>query len=154
MRHPAPFHSVAFILIAGIFFQRESAILALARGSGHIRVAISLTVCGGQSGQRKWLSIRGWFSRDARVEGRMNDVKYVKYVCRIFRRVVAEMLGVVGVGAGNSQSGVDAGGGEEGDWIWLCVTTSRLDLSSSPLTGDEKLGRKERISPLLPSKQL
>jgi len=59
------------------------------------------------------------------------------------------MLGVVGVGAGNSQSGVDAGGGEEGEWIWLCVTTSRLDLSS-PLTGDEKLGRKERVpsSPL------
>lgn len=75
----------------------------------------------------------------------MNDVKYVKYVCRIFRRVVAEMLGVVGVGAGNSQSGVDAGGGEEGEWICLCVTTSRLDLSSSPLTGDEKLGRKERV---------
>lgn len=150
---PGTFHSVAFILIApGIFFQRESAILALTKGFGHIRVAISLAGCGGQGGRWKWIGIRGWFSRNARVERWMNDVWGTSNTCAVFSRESwpSKMLGVVGVGAGNSQSGVDAGGGEEeGEWIWLCVATSRLDLSPSPSTGDEKLGGREGI-PLYP----
>jgi len=61
------------------------------------------------------------------------------------------MSGVVGGGAGNSQSRMGAGGGATGDGrIWLCVATSQLDLSSSPPTGDERLSGEEGFS-LVPS---
>lgn len=61
------------------------------------------------------------------------------------------MSGVVGGGAGNSQSRVGADGGVTGDGrIWLCVATSRLDLSSSPPTGEERRDGKEGFPLVLP----
>jgi len=77
-------------------------------------------------------------------------VRYVKYVYRIFfgwgggDAASPETSGVVGVGdAGNNrrgQRGRQVGRSDGSGRIWLCVATSRLDLSSSPsAAGDVKL---------------
>lgn len=65
---------------------RESAIPALEKGTRRIRVAISLAGCGGQgaAGADGYPGV-GFLETRKGWEG----VRYVKYVCRIFRRFAA-----------------------------------------------------------------
>lgn len=156
---PAPSTPSRFILIVpGISFRRESAIPVPAMGSKYICVAISLADYEGQDAGRargNWGSgseKRGCFSRNVggKRVGRMNGVRYIEYVCHIFWR--ASSFWNVGCRWRRhreqpTESVVGADRGLTGDGqIWLCVATSRLDLSSSLPSRDEKLGGKEGIS--------